>query len=523
MTKPDRRLRQIKTAILVAATAAAFAIPGAARAVVSGSLVAAAQSPALLANLSLSISLTTHAVIPSGQTAAISSISTTGTHGSVVKINSTTVSYTPGSFYASLAAGSAASDKFSFCLSDTAGSISCNTVNVTIFGAESAPASPTPPATSAGYTCMRNWYVAQNGSDKAAGNSIATPWQTLQHADSSGLLKAGDCVNVGPGTYPVTATTYLNTSGNANSATGYIVYRSTTPHGAIIKAAAQNMYDVLDVDGDYTIIDGFEINGGNLGLSSNAFTYGHCLSAGGHHFQALNNLVHDCGGAGIAASEKDWYTIEGNTVYNNAFFNQYHSSGIAIYAARAVTYTPTTADTSAAYHIIIKNNISHDNSERFVQTAHTDGNGIIMDDFQNTQTTNIPYPYKTLVQDNQAYNNGGSGIHVYETDNVTITGNAAFSNNADATIASIARGELFNGYGTNNTWTNNQASTTSLTTGWGRYNVAVLDGSSTNVVWTNNANIDARTGARSYLIDNAARAATFPSSNPIGKVLSPSS
>ena len=95
----------------------------------------------------------------------------------------------------------------------------------------------------------------------------------------------------------------------------------------------------------------------------------------GHHFQALNNLVHDCGGAGIAADEKDWYWFIGNTVYNNSFFDPYHSSGMAIYAARAVTFTPTAADTAAIYHIIIQNNVSHDNSERYVQTAHSDGNG----------------------------------------------------------------------------------------------------------------------------------------------------
>jgi len=75
----------------------------------------------------------------------------------------------------------------------------------------------------------------------------------------------------------------------------------------------------------------------------------------------------------------------------------------------------------------------------------------------------------------------------------------------------------------NTTWTNNQAAATSLTTGWEMYNVAVLDGGATNVIWTNNANIDTRTGARSYQIDNSTRAAAFPSNNPLGKALSPSS
>ena len=522
MNSLKRRLLGKRHGTLVSALVAAFAIPCAAYAVDSGSLVAAAQSPAVMANLSLSIPLTTHAVVPAGQTATIASVSTTGTHGIVTQTSATAISYTPGSFYATLARGSSATDKLAYCLRDTAGSSSCNTVNITIFGAASAVTTP-PPTSTASYSCLRNFYISQNGSDSAGGSSSAASWRTLQHADSSGLLRAGDCVNVAPGTYPVTTTTYLNHSGSANSQTGYIVYRSTTPHAAVIKASAENMGDILDVVGDYTVIDGFEIDGGNLGLTSHPFASGNGLLGTGHHFQALNNLVHDCGGAGIAADEKDWYWFIGNTVYNNSFFDSFHSSGIAIYAARAVSFTPTAADTAAIYHIIIENNVSHDNSERYVQTAHSDGNGIILDDFQNTQTINVPYPYKSLVQNNESYNNGGSGIHVFKTDNVTVTNNVVFTNNQDTAIASTARGELFNGYGNNTTWTNNQTATTSLTTGWEMYNVAVLDGGATNVVWTNNANIDTRTGARSYNIDNTARSAAFPSSNPLGKKLSPSS
>ena len=106
---------------------------------------------------------------------------------------------------------------------------------------------------------------------------------------------------------------------------------------------------------------------------------------------------------------------------------------------------------------------------------------------------------------------------------MTVNDNIAFTNNIDATNPSVVRGELFNGFCNGNVWTNNQAAATSLTTGSEQYNVAVLDGSSTNVTWTNNANIDTRTGGRSYQIDNAARAAAFPASNPLGKALSPSS
>jgi len=491
-------------------------------------LAAAAQSPAVMANLSISVPLTTHAVIPTGQTAWILSLSTTGTHGVVTKSNTTNIVYSPGAYYASLLKGSSAVDKFSYCLTDTAGASSCSSVSVTIFGAATAsgPVTPpvtTPPATTTSYTCVRNWYVAQNGSDKAAGTASTVPWQTLQHANDSGLLRAGDCVNVAPGTYPIVNTTYLTQGGNANSPTGYVVYRSTTPKGAKIEAAAQNMYNLVVVDGNYMIIDGFEIDGKNEGLSSAPLTMGHGLVGGGHHFQALNNLVHDCGGAGVATIYMDWYWIIGNTTYNNARFNGYQASGISIYEPRAVTYTATSADTTATYHIIVQNNLSYENDERYVPGDHTDGNGIIMDDFRNTQSGLAAYPYKSLVQGNTTYGNGARGVHLFFTDNVTVDSNVAYNNNLDTLIIGSWRGELSNAFGSNNTWTNNKAAATSVPTDWRSYNTAVLDGhsgaSNVNVVWTNNANIDTRTGGKSYQIDDPTRAAAFPANNPLGKAL----
>jgi parallel beta-helix repeat protein len=490
----------------------------------AATLTAAKQTPAVLANQSIQVALTTHATVPAGQTARVLSLSTASAHGKVSQTGNT-VSYTPGSYYASLATSSSSTDTFGYCLTDAAGAISCSSVVVTIFGSAGTASAPatSPSPTAATYSCLRNWYVSQTGSDNAGGSSSSTPWRTLQHANDSGVLRAGDCVNVAPGTYPVINTVYLSHGGNANSATGYIVYRSTTPHGAKIKASVTGIQDVVAAQANYLIVDGFEVDGGNLGLLNTPYTMGTGIAGYGHHFQALNNLVHDCGGEGIGATYKDWYWIVGNTVYNNAHFNGGHMSGISIYEPRAVSYTATSADTSATYHIIVKNNVSHDNQETRVPGAHTDGNGIILDDFQNTQSGNAAYPYKTLIQGNTAYNNGARGVHVFYTNNVTVTGNIAYNNNLDLGINGTWRGELSNAYGSNNSWTNNQAAATSVSTDERRYNTAVLDGhsgpSNVNVTWTGNANFDTRTGGKSYQIDDAARAAAFPANNPLGKAL----
>jgi parallel beta-helix repeat protein len=488
-------------------------------------LTAEPQSPAVLANLSLGVKLTSHAIIPAGQGASIKSLGTSTTHGVVRQISSTTVNYTPGAFFATLTQNSSATDKFTYCLTDNAGAVSCNGVTVTVFGtavATTPPPNPTPtptPSSSAAYSCLRNWYVSATGSDNAGGTSTATPWKTLQHADDSGLLRAGDCVNVANGTYTVQNSTFLNHGGNANSPTGYVVYRSSNLHGAKIVATARGMQDVIDAESDYIIIDGFEIDGGNLGLTSSPVTNGSGLIGWGHHFQALNNLIHDCGGEGIGALFKDWYWIIGNTTYNNAHFNGFQMSGISIYEPRSVSFTPTSADTSATYHIIVENNVSHDNAESFVAGSHTDGNGIILDDFQNTQSGLAAYPFKSLVQGNTSYNNGARGIHLFFTDNVTVTANSAHNNNLDKALAGTWRGELSNAVGNNNSWTNNQAVATSVPGDIRQNNTAVLDGhigaATVNVVWMNNGNRDSRTGGKSFQIDNGTRAAAFPTNNPL--------
>jgi parallel beta-helix repeat protein len=507
----------------LAVVAAAPAVSG--NAMAATGLVAAPQAPAVLASQSLGVNLTTHDTVPRGQTASIQSLSTSSAHGKVTKQNSTTVIYTPGSYYASLAKGSNATDKFSYCLTDNAGASSCNTVTVTIFGTATGtttppPATPPTPPTNASYTCVRNWYVAPNGSDNAAGTTTSTPWATIQHADSSGQLRAGDCVNVAPGTYN-TGGIWLSNGGNANSPTGYVVYRSTTPKGAKIKAASQGMYDIVTLQGNYLIMDGFEVDGSNEGLSSNPVSGGSGFAMTGHHLQVLNNLIHDAGGEGIGAEHTDWLWIIGNTAYNNAKFNGYQMSGISIWEPNPVAYTATSADTNATYHIIVQNNITHDNAETYVSGAHTDGNGIIMDSFTNPDNGNGAYPYKTLVQGNTAYNNGARGIHSYLSEGITFDSNIAYNNNLDTGIQGTWRGELSNAQSYNNTWTNNQAAASSVAgSQWLQYNTAVLDGgNNSGVTWKNNANFDTRTGGKSYQIDNSATAASFPANNPLGKAL----
>src|SRR6516162_9481458 len=77
------------------------------------------------------------------------------------------------------------------------------------------------------YTCVRNFYVATNGSDSNSGTSASSPWQTIAHADTSSRT-GGDCINVAPGSYSA-FNRGISHGGTTASSTGYVTYRCTAP------------------------------------------------------------------------------------------------------------------------------------------------------------------------------------------------------------------------------------------------------------------------------------------------------
>jgi hypothetical protein len=137
-----------------------------------------------------------------------------------------------------------------------------------------------------------------------------------------------------------------------------------------------------------------------------------------------NNVVHDCAGGGIASNKADYIVIAYNTVYNNALWSKYGNSGISIYESRM-------SDRLPGYHNIVLSNIAYGNKELLpAGPAITDGNGIIIDDLDNTQSNNVIYTGRTLVSNNLSYNNGGRGIHIFYSRNVDVINNTTFNNNS---------------------------------------------------------------------------------------------
>jgi len=305
------------------------------------------------------------------------------------------------------------------------------------------------------YNCARTFHIAP-GAD--GDGSEAHPWPSVQAANDSGALTAGDCVVLADGDYPITAPVSLTHGGNRNDATGYVVYRAEHRHGAHLVARADS-YQIINLNAAYLILDGLDIDGnhataGGEGVATSG-------SAAHHHLVVENCHVHDMGGGGIQLNDAEYFWIVGNETDHNATTNHWQESGISTYQAQAAApFSPTPAD-ALPWHIVIAGNVSHDNFETYVCATpgcHTDGNGIIIDKTLNVDRKDgVPYEGGVLVAGNVIYGNGGGGIQVYLSEHVTVANNTADNNRLDTQNSGTWRGELSNMDSNNTQWVNNIA------------------------------------------------------------------
>jgi hypothetical protein len=298
----------------------------------------------------------------------------------------------------------------------------------------------------------RIYYVSANGRDSNSGLSSTSAFKTIQTA--ANLTNPGDTVLMMNGLYPGVE---IDRSGKANA---WITYKAYPKHHPKIQLQKNSWNGVLIHHGaSYIEINGLEIIGNNPSItldyavsqmknSLNPLTSGNGISIEGraehstghpHHIRILYNQVHDCGGGGISAIETDYVTIDGNQVFNNAWYSPYGQSGISLLHNWRF-------DRHTGYKMSIVNNKIYNNRQYIpwlVTGKITDGNGVIIDDTRNTYNSNSTlgaYPGRTLVENNITYKNGGSGIHTYNSDHVDIIRNTAYLNNQSP---EINEGQIF--------------------------------------------------------------------------------
>jgi parallel beta-helix repeat protein len=356
------------------------------------------------------------------------------------------------------------------------------------------------------------YYVATHGDDNRTAQQAQkelTPWRTLQKAVDA--VVAGDSVLVSPGTYTekVTFSKKHGSPGKWISVKG-----QGTPEPKVVGVANADGYggsfDI--VDSSYIEINGFEATA----PGTNTVGIGALRS---HHVRVQNCIAHGNGQSGIGTMHCDYVFVENNLAYNNCFTGIWHGSGISLYQNQQ-------SDNAPGFHSVVRGNISHSNSETdAITTDHTDGNGIIIDDFQNTQASGnkVNYTHATLVENNLCYNNGAKGIQVYLSDQVTIRNNTCYYNNRDSGEYSGGtwRGELNHSMSSNNTWENNIAIANPM---YNRENTAILVGAlkgyqSTGNVFRHNLTFNGVPGEASIRINLSEGAAPFNISAKDGNLL----
>ncbi len=323
------------------------------------------------------------------------------------------------------------------------------------------------------YICARNFYVATDGDDSNDGTAQTTdgghgPWLTIQRADTNSR-QAGDCINVEAGTYANGAR--ITHGGNLASASGYVVYRCTALDACTITDPSYGFSIVSTGEGpNFVVFDGFELAASTeVAYGQGVYVWdgnenGSTAPPSSHHIWVLNNIIHHYGQTGIQMNDGEYFYAIHNTTYDNANVTcDAQGSGISYVVEKAFSgYTPTTADlTYAPFHNVVSWNVSYDNFLTQCGNAaseyDTDGNGIIMDTFDNQGSTNVLYPYQSLVAFNLTYGNGGKGIQVFRTSYVTVANNTSYNNNLDPFNNGTSRGEINQAGGHSNTYINNIA------------------------------------------------------------------
>ena len=271
-----------------------------------------------------------------------------------------------------------------------------------------------------GVRAQTTYYVAKSGDNNSSGTSLAEAWETIRYGIDN--MAPGDTLLVDDGLYVETDLLIPHVS----TADKWTVVKSINQWGAKIEGTTQYNTILGTDNAAYVVIDGFEV----FNLENRPFAdWNPGIQAQySHHVLMQNNYVHDCGCGGVTGRESDYITIRRNVARDNAKTNPYNCSGINI-------FSPIAHDDAPGVHILIQENVTFENECRLPFEPGgfdipTDGNGIILDEFDWTYDPDMPaYTAATLVENNLAFNNGGNGIKAFHVQNATFRNNTVVANN----------------------------------------------------------------------------------------------
>ena len=262
-------------------------------------------------------------------------------------------------------------------------------------------------------------YVRTDGNNSNTGlyNTPTGAFKTIKFAFSK--LTAGDTLYIADGTYYEYQARLAIPGGSKTVRT---TIKSINKWGAKIVLDASGTTTGLQFLTNGIIFDGFEVTWKadptaahvGVGFEKNWITIRNCN-------------IHHCPFGGIQGAYCDNILIENNYLHDNfSKIGTENGSGVSIWHPEGIE------ENKGGFNIIYRNNICYNNwatNNVGNNGRPTDGNGLIVDDFKCSQDKTMkPYPYKTLVENNLCYSNGGAGISIFSSDNVTVRNNTCYYN-----------------------------------------------------------------------------------------------
>lgn len=272
---------------------------------------------------------------------------------------------------------------------------------------------------------MTTYYVSPTGVDTNNGTSQSTPWQTLSHVNAFAFAAGDTCLFQGNGWWVGNATTGQQLQPSTSGASGNPITFGTygTGNAYIYNSTVAGNYNgILVYDINYVTFNNFTCFGPDVMV--NTTTSGvNAFSASGvytgitiNNCQAYGWYVGILVGSNVAGAGFSNVTINGCTTNGNFY------AGIWSYG------TGTTGDGSGWQNsnITVTNCVATDNLGNKAVTTKWTGSGILLSSTNGGTISGCTASGNG--QCNSYTSGGGVGIWAYYSNNVTISGNIAFSN-----------------------------------------------------------------------------------------------
>ncbi len=184
---------------------------------------------------------------------------------------------------------------------------------------------------------------------------------------------------------------------------------------------AATAWAAVDIREPYVQVCGLELAGTATSTNWQDVTRVGVSVESTHHVRVVDNHIHNFSLGGINLNHSNNLFVLNNNVHHNSFWGKEQGSGISVY--QPDDSIGNSDPNAAPYQIVISGNKVHHNANKVTSTWYrnddghlvaTDGNGIILDDFETLQkpkNQRNPFDGKALVSNNVVYRNGGRGIH----------------------------------------------------------------------------------------------------------------